>query len=81
MATQILVTYRIPPGYHQVYHLAESLTGYSVTIAVDEHRRVVMETRGTASKIGRTLADQWIIAAMGQIQQECVSLNLYQGCE
>jgi hypothetical protein len=80
MATQILVTYRIPPGYHQVYHLEEPLTGYHVTIAVDEHRGVVMETRGTASSVGRTLADQWIIAAMGQIQQECVSLNMYREC-
>jgi hypothetical protein len=80
MATQILVTYRIPPGYHQVYHLEEPLTGYSVTIAVDEHRGVVMETVGVASSVGRTLADQWIIAAMGQIQQECVSRSLEAGC-
>jgi hypothetical protein len=81
MPVTIPVTYRIPAGYRQSFYLSEPLTGYQVTISVDDHRGIVMDTRGATSKVGRTLADEWIITAMGQIQQECVSLNLYQGCE
>jgi hypothetical protein len=81
MPVTIPVTYRIPAGYRQSFYLSEPASGYSVHILAHESTGITMHVEGDPTRGGRTLADQWIIAAMGQVQQECVSLNLYQGCE